>query len=837
MKLPSHENPTQEGRIASAPYNFVPLPEIVVPAFKDPDNELPDQDRFHTNRKTGYFEIELQTKAPLYIRGALPVPDFLRSESEQEKQRPFRERAKNKPDFFYTQDSKQPVIPGSSLRGMLRNLLEVVSYGKMEWVTEKQLFFRTMDPTTVGDYYRSRMSEKVEAGFLCRQGNGYFIKKCERVRILRTKLGGKIYVVQKKWETPTWDGKPYQHIPIWIRIDVGSSIVDEFAYEEKAGYREGRLVITGNIQKKKKEFVFLLPERDAEEIAVPEDVLERFHADDQITQWQQKAFPANQPEKNGRVHDGFITRNPGLLGDPVFFLREAGALTFFGRAQMFRLPYEKSPLDFVPPELRMKQTLDLAEALFGHAKGPESGAKPGDKAYAYASRVFVTDARLHEGQSEIALSKNAIVPRILASPKPTAFQHYLVQTNPNHRRTLFHYGSKRHETVIRGHKLYWHHGKEQNASTTSWEETIGEDPKALAALAKDDTQHTQFKPVKPQTKFSFRVYFENLSDAELGALCWILHPLGEAQQEYCHHLGMGKPLGMGSVKLSAKLFLSERNKRYKNLFKGKDWERGEQEAGEDLANRSTLEKLVKPFEEKLLRELQPDRPCAHLFLMQRIGMLLRMMEWPGFPALLPATPENRVLQDRPNTRYMTIRFEDPNLPADRKNEYRERPVLPSPSAFGAPINGASPTAKPPLVSNDSGSHHGEPQHVAPEQTPKSQTRRTASPTPLPSRSTTAQLPPSPEASKEANTMLKAITRQQRAAEAQAQTIYKNNEVEKKASVVQSDDGSLRVLLPKLKDQTFPLKLKKPYSKATAGATLRVQIVADKNNAIIRVEEL
>lgn len=836
MKLPSHQNPTQEARTASAPYNFVPLPEIVVPAVKDPENELPDQDCFHTNRKTGYFEVELQAKAPLYIRGALPVPDFLRSESEQEKQRPFRERVKNKPDFFYTQDSKQPVIPGSSLRGMLRNLLEMVSYGKMEWVTEKQLFFRTMDPTVVGDYYRSRMSGKVEAGYLRRIGNKYYIVKCESARIFRDQLNGILYDGSGPNQTPRWHGTLHQYIPIWVTLKAEGRLIDQISYEKVEGWREGRLVITGNIQRKKKEFVFLLPEKEAEEIVIPEDVLERFHDDDQITQWQQKAFPANQPEKNSRAYDGFITRNPGLPGDPVFFLREAGVLTFFGRAQMFRLPYEKSPLDFVPPELRMKQTLDFAEALFGHAKGPESGAKPGDKAYAYASRVFVTDARLHEGQSEVALGKNAIVPRILASPKPTAFQNYLVQTNPNHRRTLFHYGSKKYESVIRGHKLYWHHGKEQNASATSWEETIGEDPKALAALAKDDTQHTQFKPVKPQTQFSFRVYFENLSDAELGALCWILHPLGEAKQEYCHHLGMGKPLGLGSVKLSAKLFLSEKNKRYKNLFNDKDWERGEQEAGEDLANHPTLEKLVKPFEEKLLHELQPDRPCAHLFQMQRIGMLLRMMEWPGFPALLPATPENRVLQDRPNTRYMTIRFEDASLPADKRNEYRERPVLPAPSAFGAPINGASPTAKPPLVPNDSGLHHDEPHHVMPEQTPKSQTRETASPMPLPSRSTTAQLPPSPEASKEANTILKAIEKQQRTAEAAAQSVYKNGEVARKATLVKSDDGSLRVILPKLKDQTFALK-RKPYSQASAGATIRVRIVADKNNTIMRVEEI
>jgi len=694
MKLPIHQNPTEEGRTASAPYNFVPLPEEKE-LFSVPPQAMPDQDRFHSDRKTGYFEVELTVKSPLYVRCALPLADFLRSESEEENKRPFRERAKNKPDFFYTHDPKQPVIPGSSLRGMLRNLLEVVSYGKMEWVTEKQLFFRTMDPTTVGDYYRGRMSGKVEAGFLRREGHRYFIKKCECVRVFRTKLGGKIYEVQKNWETPTWNGKPHQHIPIWIRTTASGKLVDELSYEEKSDWRKGRLVITGNMKvknpkkSKKKEFVFLLPESDAEEIAISDEMLERFHDDDQITQWQQKAFPVGQPKKNCRERDGFVMRNPGLPGDPVFFLREEGQLTFFGRAQMFRLPYQKSPLDFVPTKLREKETLDLAEALFGHTKGPNSGAKPGDKAYAYASRVFVTDAKCDEQNPW--LQATPLVPRILASPKPTAFQHYLVQTNPNIARTLYHYGSRTTETVIRGHKFYWHQGRDESFSAAQWQIAINEEKKKLDELPKDDTQHTQFKPVKPGTRFQFRVYFENLSEAELGALCWVLQPLGhpdlsKQQKELCHHLGMGKPLGMGSVKLVATLFFTERKARYEKLFDGNDWQTGVRKTNGKPAPES-LEEYRTKFEKEVLTKLQLYPKYEHLYNLKRIAMLLKLMEWPGYPAVLPARPDNRMVTDengkeRPNTRYMTIRFEDESIPTEERNEYRHRPVLPDPEAFG-----------------------------------------------------------------------------------------------------------------------------------------------------------
>ena len=51
--------------------------------------------------------------------------------------------------------------------------------------------------------------------------------------------------------------------------------------------------------------------------------------------------------------------------------------------------------------------------------------------------------------------------------------------------------------------------------------------------------------IKPSTRFSFDLWFNNLSNVELGALLWLLQ-LPEA-----HHLalGGGKPLGLGAVRL------------------------------------------------------------------------------------------------------------------------------------------------------------------------------------------------------------------------------------------------------------------------------------------------
>lgn len=698
LNLPKHKNPGTD-RTASAPYNFVPLPEMVVTAVDNAD-ELPDHDRYYPARYTGYFEVTLTTRSPLYVRCPFTLQEFLRQERGEDENAPFREQVKNTPHFFYTHDRNQPVIPGSSLRGMLRSVLEIVSYGKMQWVTEKNLFFRTVDDTAVGRHYRGRMTGKVEAGFLKRKADGYAIKVCQMARVQRNQLGANLYEGRAPNRIPRWSGEPpHQWAPVWVRLSNNGMFVEELSYEQKIGWKEGILVITGDIPRKRREFVFLLPANDAEEIPVPEEMIERFHDDDQITQWQERAFPKDKPDANCRERNGMLRKNLHGQGDPVFFLRENGQLTFFGRAQMFRLPYTNRPIDLVPEDLRRPEDIDYAEALFGFVRKeddfPSHELPPqGDKRRAYAGRVFVTDAVLEEGQTDYWLSDDPITPKILATPKPTAFQHYLTQQEPNDRNRLDHYDSPPpHETVIRGHKRYWHQGLSPDRGLTldQIRELIEDERARLGQLEETSTQHTRFNPVRPGVKFKFRVYFENLSDRELGALCWTLHPLGDPAKEYCHHLGMGKPLGMGAVKLEATLHLTDRPTRYGSLFDGDNWQKGATGNSELLSNRAVLEGLVNAFEQHILELLKLNTSHRHLFELKRIGMLLKLMEWPGFRAVLPVSgqpaPNNRVIAEngtqRPNTRYMMIEL--PGVSGSGRNEYRDRPVLPDPCAFDPSI--------------------------------------------------------------------------------------------------------------------------------------------------------
>src|SRR5271157_515610 len=133
-----------ENRVARAPYNFIPLPEKVVTISVD---DLPDQGVYDPELHTGYLDCELTTSSPVYVRAGL-TPEQAKADKE----------SKDLPDFFYLNDRNQPVIPGSSLRGMLRTLVEIVTFSKIATVSKTPLVYRSVGGTTNHDaHYRDTM--------------------------------------------------------------------------------------------------------------------------------------------------------------------------------------------------------------------------------------------------------------------------------------------------------------------------------------------------------------------------------------------------------------------------------------------------------------------------------------------------------------------------------------------------------------------------------------------------------------------------------------------------------------------------------------------------------
>jgi CRISPR-associated protein (TIGR03986 family) len=703
MQLPKHVNPTRDERTTCAPYNFVPLPDKIVRV-----QGLPDHDVFTSN--SGYFDVRLTTRSPIYVRATFTPEEASDADDPREGDKPFRERIRNKPDFYSMDGS--PRIPGSSIRGMLRSLVEIVSYSRPADVTNIPMFFRSLGTDALALYYRKRMTSR-QAGFLQHNGDSYRLVPCEWAQVwgetVEDRFGEKIHIGRADGDGDDENdpmrvpNRALQYKPVWIDpIAIGRinrerrlrALRDsEWSDARRVGWTEGWLVISGGMKNKKREFVFYSPRPTASE-PVPKEIIDRFNADDQVTLWQEKAFPTDFPSENARRRNGLLlapnkTRTAcGGNGEPVFYLKERKELVFFGRAGMFRLPYHHSPSALLPDDLQLPNEdptpiLDYAQALFGyintHPKVKERAErevndvtrewKQGCRNRAYASRISVTDARcvtpreagwwLAPSGGGRSVVPTTVCPRILGSPKPTAYAHYLVQRTDEERalRTYDPLDDGPPLTTVRGYKRFWHQG------LRTYDDLI-----SPTEPPRESKQHTQFNPVGVGVEFRFRVHFENLSNTELGALCWALSPQGPEGDdsgkplEFCHQIGMGKPFGMGAVKLEPTLHLIDRTARYKSLFleteDGFRWETGES----DSATPSTP--FINAFEKHILDELKSSLELTgtpeRLYDLERIETLLRMMLWPGIPARWKDPRRGG------NTRYMEL------------DEYRYKPVLPNP---------------------------------------------------------------------------------------------------------------------------------------------------------------
>ena len=146
-----HVNPSTPVRTAKAPYNFVPLPEKVLfvddglPTIRkaaggswqlDEERRIKpweSQDRFLPGSLSGWIDLELKTLTPLFIRGTVRHGQIEGQPKE----------SRLRPEPFSTPEGR-PAIPGSSLRGMLRNLVEILSFSKVQPVSERRPFFRAI---------------------------------------------------------------------------------------------------------------------------------------------------------------------------------------------------------------------------------------------------------------------------------------------------------------------------------------------------------------------------------------------------------------------------------------------------------------------------------------------------------------------------------------------------------------------------------------------------------------------------------------------------------------------------------------------------------------------
>ncbi len=303
-------------------------------------------------------------------------------------------------------------------------------------------------------------------------------------------------------------------------------------------------------------------------VTLPAEVITRFErlADEMTDQWREDAEDLRPYEPRGTRPDrrspNEETRKLRLTpGDLVYFRLEGG----IGGTRVAEVSFSsiwrkeiskdaKSPArchDFfaqITPDLlplgpqrlkgRSAVPLTAAELLFGFVEDQTTESattpKPARPAYALAGRL-----RFSAGIATHAPGRLPEMPlRILSSPKPPSPSMYFARANPD-RQVVGHYVCKPELKLssafrVRGRKFYLHHAPAFNGGQP-WRSN--EDAKAA--------QKVIIQPVDRGSSFHFHLDYDNLSPQELSLLLYSLRP----SPSFRHKLGLGKPIGLGSVRI------------------------------------------------------------------------------------------------------------------------------------------------------------------------------------------------------------------------------------------------------------------------------------------------
>jgi CRISPR-associated protein (TIGR03986 family) len=510
-------------RPARSPYNFVPLNGEIVESTAT--NAKPAEKPL----KSGYIDFKIEAKTDIFIRGLK--------------------------EMFFSPNGKL-CIPGSSLRGMLRTLTEICSYSKMEFVNRnRRIFFRNF-----GDrQYRNRldkMKQNIQAGWLFKykdkyyfdnnKGNGYKIYRIHRASIKNEHHVNSIYSFTKIYYQ-----EPYNS------IEIKSYSISK----DNSANSTGFLLITGNIPNK-------MYERIIESHTINANNL---NAQTIKTEYYQDVTSIIELYKSDE------TRNPEV--DLVEHLKSTNPVPCFvhvdsnnrptciGHMPNFRIPSDYKIVNAISQ--KNEGIVDFAKSMFGIVYDQDNPPP------AKAGKLFVEDSWA-EGRP----LQDFGVFNILSSPKPSSYQLYLEQDALNHQYTrskenLITWNAQ--GAKIRGNKLYFHSNKDwgeahsqnvpikgQNISRNriTREQLINE-VFPSENEAKKKPLWTVGSVIKDGAIFRGRIRFENLTEEELGCLLFTM----DLPADCFHKIGMGKPIGLGSIQISDLILtLINRGKRYTSLF-------------------------------------------------------------------------------------------------------------------------------------------------------------------------------------------------------------------------------------------------------------------------------
>lgn len=483
------------------PYNFIPLVGKKAEAYKHEDGE---------KTFTGAITYKITTKTPLII----PATDNSNAFSKNSKGDSLIGVAEHKSyDFYSYTDSKEgekkdnqynePVIPGSEIRGMIRSIYETLTDSCMSILNDDQTIAK-------------RTGAVFAPGLIKAEGGKLFLYNAESVRCVKNCVskddpeGMKVFF---DLELAKANDKPE------------APLVKSLAKEGETGY-----LIKGAKGPGKKHYHVLYLTSESEHVCefgayekkILDKVIESYSDQNESNNYKkyEKSLKKFYDEKQegacfpvyySKVSDG---KREIFYFSPAAITKELAGNTVAGRTKSWT-PC-KTEKDACP-----------ACDLFGMV---------GENGEAKASSIRVADAYLKTKDVEFkALYEGVTTLQALNSPKISNSEFYLKKPTPTATFWTYDYyidGGKIHfykegDVIIRGRKFYWHQ------------------PEMRIQNFPPDKMNVTVRPLKRNIAFGGKIYFEQITKKQLEQIIFIIN--GGKEGEYDYKIGMGKPLGYGSV--------------------------------------------------------------------------------------------------------------------------------------------------------------------------------------------------------------------------------------------------------------------------------------------------
>ncbi len=594
-------------------YNFVPAPEEKE-VFKPNWAEQAQHDMPFSDGETGEIEIKITAQTPIYIRNGhteqdKKIVDKIREKGGHPKTKKEKEIWKRY-NAFSNVDGRY-FIPATSLKGMIRNTLEIFSFSRLNpnLVNDDRYSFRDLNNPI---YTNSMKSNDVLCGWLTQNKQGKWkIESCgkpirisheeiDTLKILKEKLCN-ILRVETYLNVPKVEYKD-DFIYFKSKNKEYKKSTKQYSYNERKKIVSKKNSYTKAFHKYK-----LLKSKKSDNPFIKVDGKEgylvftgqvslvdynRVNEKNYTTKYNEFLFPKvktpktyeidKDDDKNKNQKDFRFIYKEGQTDEskdwkywrkklqrgkkvPVFFsLDDNGNVSHFGLSYMYKLPYKKSIHEISPIKQYLKSKkyndLDLATTMFGYTDDKKNQNK------ALKGRVFFGHSFTTVEPKELELKK-----LILGSPKASFYPYYLQQINlnKNDKNKVWKYITYDDDAVVRGFKRY----------------PVRKNLKSSEKSNKNSVK-TSFIPLNHYTskkneklEFKSKIRFFNLKKVEVGAL---LSALTFHLKENCYHnLGMAKPFGYGKVKIEVSKLKSVDNKGIEKT----------------ITNKGELKEYLKSFEE------------------------------------------------------------------------------------------------------------------------------------------------------------------------------------------------------------------------------------------------